>query len=232
MLDNSLSPDILLYTLLGGIIPAVFWLKFWLRESTHQEPRGLIFGSFLGGMGVVFLALPIQGLVNIFFFDNNFLSITLWAFSEELLKFGAAYFIAIRTRFADEPIDATIYLITAALGFAALENIFFVSESFFQGNVLHGLVTLNHRFVGANLLHVISSGVIGISLGFAFYKSNFSKRIAGIIGLALATLLHTAFNSFIISNDQYMLVIFSAVWIGLIIVILILEQIKKVKHIV
>jgi len=232
MLNNQLSPDIFLYVLLGGIIPAVFWLKFWLRESTHQEPRGLILGTFLAGMLATLFAIPLEHFVNISFPNESLLSLTLWAFIEESLKFGAAYFVALKTRFADEPIDATIYLITAALGFSALENMFFLINPLLAGKIAEGIVTLNLRFVGATLLHVVSSGTIGIALGFAFYRSGFSKKIAGILGLAIATLLHTIFNSFIIRDDGKLILIFSGVWIGLIVVVLILEKIKKIKHIV
>jgi len=220
------------YALLGGIIPAVFWLKFWLREATHQEPRGLIFGTFLVGMFAVIIAVPLEQLVNNLFAHYSIVALTLWALIEELLKFGAAYFVALRTRFIDEPIDFTIYLITAALGFSALENMFFLITPLSNGSFAEGLVTINLRFVGATLLHVISSGVIGIALGYAFYKRDSIKKISLTVGILIAVILHTLFNSFIINSENNLLIIFSGVWIGLIAVILILEKIKKLKNII
>lgn len=220
------------YALLGGIIPAAFWLKFWLREATHQEPRGLIFGTFFAGMIVVILAIPLEQLVNGFFARYSIVALILWALIEELLKFGAAYFVALKTRFVDEPIDSTIYLITSALGFSALENMFFLINPLSSGSFAEGLVTINLRFVGATLLHVISSGAIGIALGWAFYKSKTAKKMAVFVGLAVAVILHTLFNSFIINSDNNLLIIFSGVWVGLVVVILILEKIKKIKNII
>ena len=47
----------------GGILPALIWLWFWLREDREApEPRGLIALSFAAGMAVVYFVLPIQKL--------------------------------------------------------------------------------------------------------------------------------------------------------------------------
>lgn len=226
-----LSYDIIIYALLGGIVPAIFWLNFWLKEDSHQEPRHVIFGSFLLGMASIAIAIPLEHIANIFFPDYSTTTLFLWATIEELVKFGAAYFIAIRTRFNDEPIDSTIYLITAALGFAALENILFLVGPLADGDIAKGIITINLRFVGATLLHVISSGIIGVLIGFAFYKNKFIKRVCLITGIITAIILHTLFNSFIIKGEHNILVIFSMVWMGLVAVILILEHIKKIKRI-
>lgn len=226
-----ISYDIIIYSLLGGIIPVVFWLEFWLREDTHQEPRHIILGAFLLGMSSILIAIPLEHITNLFFPNYSTTTLFLWASIEEMVKFGAAYFIAIRTRFNDEPIDSTIYLITAALGFAALENILFLFGPLVDGNIAKGIATINLRFVGATLLHVISSGIIGVFIGLAFYKSKFFKKIFLTIGITTAIVLHTLFNSFIIKDKYNLLVIFSVVWIGLVVVILILEHIKKIKQI-
>jgi RsiW-degrading membrane proteinase PrsW (M82 family) len=226
-----LSYDILIYALLGGIIPAIFWLEFWLREDAHQEPRHVILGSFLLGMATVVIAIPLEHIATLFFPDYGNSTLFLWAAIEEIVKYGAAYLIAIRTRFNDEPIDATIYLITAALGFAALENILFLVGPLADGNIAKGIVTINLRFIGATLLHVICSGIVGVFLGLSFYKSKITRRFLAVAGLAVAIVLHTLFNSFIIKSEHNILVIFSGVWVGLVVVILILEHIKKIKRI-
>jgi RsiW-degrading membrane proteinase PrsW (M82 family) len=49
-----------------------------------------------------------------------------WACIEELTKFAAAFFIALRARVFDEPLDAVIYMVTVALGFSAAENTLFL----------------------------------------------------------------------------------------------------------
>jgi RsiW-degrading membrane proteinase PrsW (M82 family) len=79
-----------------------------------------------------------------------------------------------------------IYMITAALGFATMENIataLRVSNSF-------ELLTL--RFVGANLLHSLASGIVGYYWAKALIRNQFVKNI--FIGVTLATIIHAVFN--------------------------------------
>jgi RsiW-degrading membrane proteinase PrsW (M82 family) len=221
----------LIISFFGGIIPAVLWLEFWLREETHQEPRRIIFSAFVLGMISVFIAGFLEQSVSLVFLEYTTISFILWAFIEETLKYLSARITGLKTRFCDESIDPTIYLITGALGFAAAENILFLFEPISNGDIKTGLLTLSSRFIGATLLHIIASGAIGITLGFAFYKSEKIKKLAVIVGIAIATILHTAFNSFIILGEGHVLNVLATLWIGLIIVIIILEKIKSIKRI-
>ena len=90
---------------------------------------------------------------------------------EEVFKFAAAYFVALRARVYDEPLDAIIYLVTVALGFSALENALFLWGPLKEGDILRTIVTGDLRFIGATLLHTLSSATIGIALALSFYKS-------------------------------------------------------------
>ena len=46
---------------LAGLIPALFWLWFWLREDkARPEPRILIATAFIAGILIVPLVLPLQ----------------------------------------------------------------------------------------------------------------------------------------------------------------------------
>ncbi|MDB5204912.1 MAG: hypothetical protein JWP09_940 [Candidatus Taylorbacteria bacterium] len=220
-----------LLSFIGGIIPAVLWLQFWLREAKHREPRRLIVGTFALGMLSVLVAGFLEKSVSIYILEYTTFSFFIWAFIEELLKFLAANIVALKTRFVDEAIDPTIYMITSALGFAAAENILFLFEPLANGEIEKGIMTLSFRFVGATLLHIIASGTIGIAMGFVFYKSKTLQQLAVFGGIIFATILHTAFNSFIILGEQHTIWVFCALWIGLIGVIFILEKIKNIKKI-
>ena len=62
MITND--PKILSIAFLGGIIPSLFWLYFWLKEKEGKpEPRGLLAMVFLLGMISVMLVLPIQKFI-------------------------------------------------------------------------------------------------------------------------------------------------------------------------
>ena len=74
---------------LSGLIPALFWVWFWLREDNKKpEPYFLIAISFISGMAVVPLALPLQELA-ISLYDGSE-RIIVWVIIEELLKYAVA----------------------------------------------------------------------------------------------------------------------------------------------
>lgn len=228
--------EMFVYALIGGVLPALLWMWFWQHENyKHDEPKRIIFLTFIYGMIAVFAVYPIQKYLPGFFHlsleDARFKTVTLWAFSEELMKFLAAYFGALwTTKVFNEPIDAFIYLMTAALGFAAMENTLYMLTPLLEGNTFESILNGNMRFLGANLLHVVASGALSVFLSYAFYKSKFKKFSFLLIGLIAATLLHTAFNYFIIiTTQQSTLIIFSFVWLTTIILILALERVKQIK---
>jgi RsiW-degrading membrane proteinase PrsW (M82 family) len=225
---SFISGNTLLFSLLGGILPALLWLFFWIREDAkHPEPRSLIMLAFIGGMIAVPLAIPLQQWT----LNENSLLLTFifWSTIEEFLKFGAAYILVLRRKEDDEPIDPLIYMMTAALGFVALENTLFILKPLLDGNIVDSLITGNVRFVGASLLHTISSAAIGIGLGLSFYRSRYTKQFAFGISMLIAIALHTAFNFFIIKETASItLATLGFVWIAIVILMLFFEKIKKV----
>ncbi|MDO8620632.1 MAG: PrsW family glutamic-type intramembrane protease [bacterium] len=227
-----MSPSTLFFSLVGGVLPTLFWLWFWLREDRlHPEPRSLIFLSFTWGMLVVLLALPLeQWMWNIT--SNMTLVIIGWAILEEVLKLVASYRGALRDRANNEPIDSLIYLITTALGFAALENTLFLAGVFKTGGFVDGLDLGILRFVGATLLHVVSSGALGFFLALGFYKRGSIKKIDAGVGLVVAIILHVLFNLFILKsegNGLYTLTVFAFVWLAIILLLVGFEKIKQLK---
>lgn len=218
------NPAALFFSLIGGIIPAILWLWFWLREdSEHPEPPRLIVMTFIGGILSIIPTYFCEAYVADKF-TNPVLILMAWALIEELMKFGAAYTVALRTRFYDEPIDAIIYLITAALGFAAAENFLFIINSH---DTISSLLTGSMRFVGASLLHTLASAFIGSLMALSFNKSYFYKLLALIFGILTSTLLHTSFNVFIIkSNSGNISIVFLALWLAIIFLILFFEKLR------
>ena len=224
-----------LYALVGGVLPAVFWLWFWMHEANeHDEPRDIIFLSFVVGMCGVFVVYPLQKLAGNLFnlHEGNLSAIYIWAIIEEAIKFAGAYFIALRSpKIYDHPIDCFIYMMSVALGFAAMENTLFLLTPLLQGDVIAGVMTGTARFMGASLLHVASSGIFSIFIGYSFYKKKFGKFSFAFVGLLVAGLIHTIFNYIIvISEQQKMFIAFSFVWITIILLILSLEKVKRIKN--
>ena len=175
--------------LIGSLAP-LFWLTFFLFEDKdNPEPRFMIFTVFIGGVIAAFLALGPE-----IYLDAQFPQLGMpyqsqlllpFAFTEEFIKFAIVYVLIKYNRYFDEKVDAMIYMITAALGFAAVENIF----SLFSVLELHEVIQSTiMRGIGATLLHAIASGIL------AYYW----MRGKPITGLVNAALLHGLFNYLIL----------------------------------
>lgn len=221
------------YAFFGGLLPAALWLWFFNHEDPHPEPRRRLIKTFIAGMITVIIAMALEEIVRINFTGGNITATTLlsWSFIEEGLKFGAAWLVALHTRVFDEPIDALIYMVTVALGFAAMENTLFliapISEAAWMSSVLSG----GMRFVGATLVHVVSSGVIGAFIAESFYYRKRIQHEAIIAGLVAATLLHWGFNLLIMETAQATILrVFGLVWIGVIALMLVFEHTKRIKE--
>jgi len=245
LLPAGQSPAFILeaffYAFIGGLLPALIWLWFWMHEShEHHEPRGTIWLTFVVGMCCVLLVYPFQLLTQALMgtSDNDWNNIVVWAALEETFKFGAAYFIALRLKgpkgVYDEPIDAFVYLMTAALGFAAMENTFYMLMPLLQGDTLSSILANNMRFMGADLLHVASSGVLSLFIAAAYYKPRIIGKLYALAGIMVAILLHSTFNKIILwvidtGVKENVFIAFSFVWLTIIILILALERVKAIK---
>lgn len=218
------------YALLGGILPALLWLWFWLHEDKkNPEPKGRIGRTFFLGMLSVVLVLPFQKGVELLLPGMILPAIFLWAVLEEVFKFGAAYFGGLHTRDDNEPVDALIYMITAALGFVALENALFMLGPLVGEDIPRSIITGNLRFIGASLLHVVASGLVGVALAFSFYKPGIPAK-AGFWALVSAILFHTLFNMMILNLGAWGTPLaFLTVWMGVIYLIWAFERAKSIR---
>lgn len=214
-----------------GLIPAMVWLWFWLSEDRHHEPARMLTLSFLGGMASVIAVLPLQKIVYNQYGGNGFLPFALWASLEEVAKFTFVYFIALRNKkLADEPVDDLIYLIVSALGFVTLENTLFLVDLIKNGDIAGTIIHGNLRFIGASLLHTMSSATIGIFMALSFYSNVYTKRIYALSGIILAIVLHTSFNLFIIRESEgNIFFVFGAVWVSIVVLLLLFEKVKQIK---
>jgi RsiW-degrading membrane proteinase PrsW (M82 family) len=193
--------------LLLGLLPGFAWLVFYLSEDPHPEPKRLILLTFFAGIAFAFFTIIIEqtfnkGMANIHVAEFSVLSLIGLAAIEELMKFAAAYFAVGKSPELDEPIDAMIYMIVAALGFATLENIGALTNaaSAAASNVsllANIFETTSLRFVGATLLHSLASGIVGYHWALGMYHKKVPHYI--LSGFVFATILHATFNYLILN---------------------------------
>lgn len=224
----------LLLIAVGGIGPTAVWMWFWLREdSSRPEPRSLILATFLAGAVATFPAFVLEKIASSsLYIPEGVILFSVWALIEEVLKFLAARLSGEGTRWYDEPVDSMVYLITAALGFAAVENILFLVYHQETGTALTDFILGgNLRFLGANILHAVASGAAGGIMAFAFYKKSSVKALFVILGLATATVLHAIFNTLIMgSTGGGILITFAYFWALATLLILLFEKVKRITQ--
>lgn len=219
------------YAFIGGLLPALAWLYFLLKEEGRcPQPRWVVFFAFVVGMLAVPIALPIEDYA-VKVLPGGLPVIIAWATTEETLKYlVAAAAVLWRHKAIRNPLDVVATMLTVALGFAALENALFLIDPLSKGRFLAGLVTNNLRFVGATLLHVVASSAIGFAIAFSYQASRTIRAIAASVGLILAIALHALFNFFIIQEDgSYTILAFFTVWTAAIVFFAAFEILKYLR---
>jgi len=201
-----------------GVLPSFIWLLFYLRKDSHPESNRMVLKIFFYGMVMALPAillemgiLKVLGELKLPLILLTFLSIFIGiALVEEVLKYLVVKEKVLDHPEFDEPVDVMLYMIIAALGFAAAENIlilFSLGPTFLFGNVFTISVL---RFWGATFLHALCSGVVGCVLALSIFeapsqrdKSLFHLRFLRkldkrgrllIGGVGIATFLHGLYN--------------------------------------
>jgi len=196
----------ILICLILAPLPSLIWLVFYLRKDRHPEPNKMVIKVFLLGV----LSVPIAWLLEfgaslisekLEIINKLFFIIIGFALIEEILKYLVIRFWVLKSPDFDEAVDAMIYMIISALGFAAAENIYLLSQMQPAILPLQSAIEFSmSRFLGATFLHALASGIAGYFLAASLIvKSSIRKTLIGG-GLLAATILHSVFNYIIILN--------------------------------
>jgi len=243
--------------ILFGVLPSILWLQFYLRRDVRPEPKLMILKVFalgvLSTIPAIFLEIRLFEEIKAFDFSspvlliiNVFLGVAL---VEEGLKFLAVKLGVLNNPEFDEPIDAMIYMIIAALGFAAGENILILLTTGIQNSAPHTFLPLFSstfwevifktsflRFLGATFLHALSSATVGYFIGLSFFEKKKRTQLL-TVGLVLAVLLHGFYNFSIIKledarGDFKLLVPFGLLIVSAILISFGFTHLKKIdeKH--
>ena len=200
-----------------AVLPSLIWLFFYLKEDLHPEPRLWLFVIFLMGVAlapfVIFIEMAIGKILNFWAvvpFESGILMFVIAPLVEEAAKYGVVHLSLNKNSVLDEPDDGMIYVIVAALGFAAIENVFAIF-SFISigapGYFSDAFNFISMRFISAVALHGLASGIMGYYFArFYFLPKANTKRNPFLIvwGLFLASALHGIYNFLLFKDGQYM----------------------------
>jgi protease PrsW len=154
--------------LIYSITPVLIFMILIYNKDSIKEPFGLLMKCFFGGFLSVIIDLIIVKLIEpagasftspfaISFFDAFFQA----AFPEELSKLIILYWIVWKHKDFDQHFDGIIYAVFVSMGFAFVENLFYV----FTGG-------LNVALIRAALA-VPAHGFFAVAMGYYFSLAKF-----------------------------------------------------------
>lgn len=195
--------------LILAIAPALFLLIIFYRlDSRHPEPIGLLVKLYFVGMISVIPILVVEmvlSYLNIFqYFDtdltNLYTAFAVAGFTEEIFKWLFVYWIAFKNKAYDEPLDGIIYCVFVSLGFATIENIFYVLDGSFSVAIMRALLS-----IPAHMLFAVSMGYYLSLSKFALNGKNF---IFFLKSLLVPILLHGIYDFILMSKYTFLLLLF------------------------
>ena len=185
--------------LLFSLLVALFWLgKFRKMDKYEKEPERLIYLAFFAGVlstiPSLLLEIPFQmptshhpsRIRDLFF-------LFLWVgIVEETFKFLAVRLTVYRSSEFNEVMDGMIYMVSAAMGFAAAENVGYMLGFGFSVGLLRAILSY--------LAHLSFSAILGYYMGKAKIERNGNWLWVGFI---LAVSLHCCYNFFIVAGTLH-----------------------------
>lgn len=168
-----------------ALFPVVIWCAlFWYNDS-KPEPRRLLVKTGLAGVAttlvlvvMMYVALKYPNLALDRLIGRvihvQWLAVMLYflvvAIIEEYVKhIGMIVIIERHRKEFDQIVDGVVYAVAAAMGFAFIENIFYLSDA--SRSLIVGVFIA--RSIGATLGHAVFSGTFGYFYG----RATFAKQV-------------------------------------------------------
>jgi len=201
--------------LVFAIIPAFLWIFYFYRQDegeSEKEPCGLlVYAAIFGAAAVIpaaFVELFVtKNLIPLFFPSVKFIapissypqftsflisSLIIIAIVEELVKLLVVRLSIYRARCFNEVSDGIIYMVAAALGFAAFENFLYFLK--------FGQEVIFARSLLTPLFHASASAIVGHYLGLAKWDKKY--RIKVYLAIPCAIGLHFIYNVLVLSASM------------------------------
>jgi RsiW-degrading membrane proteinase PrsW (M82 family) len=196
-----------MYLLLLALAPAIILMMYvYFRDKYEKEPIKLILKGILLGAIVIF---PVGLIENYLMgFGSGLDKIPKAAYdgfivagaTEEAFKYFMVFILIWRNRNFNEKFDGIVYAVSVALGFAAIENLFYVfSENSMQVGLLRAFTA------------VPGHTIFGIVMGFYLGLARFSPDRKGkwlLRAFLVPWLLHGIYDFLIMSGHPVLLLTF------------------------
>lgn len=225
--------------LLISFLPVILLGLYIYKKDTEKEPKSLLLELFISGLFaaiIVVIANLFMALMMPEFYlsntSNKYSSYVLFvliflevALLEELIKWLMVKLIGYNNKNFDQKYDIIVYAVFVALGFAAIENVFYV----LQGGINTGISRAIFSVPG----HASFGVFMGYYLGIAKINEKTNKKLYYkniILSILMPTILHTIYNFCLMTESIYFLLIF----LGFIIIlyvssILKIDEVSQIK---
>lgn len=125
-----------LFLLTVALLPAALLLIYIWKQDIHKEPTSWLAKAVLWGVAICLpVAMLEVGIEAVLFgsdgapsnlFDTTVVAFIVAAVPEELAKLLVLWLVLRKNPFFDEHFDGIVYAVCVGLGFAAIENVFYV----------------------------------------------------------------------------------------------------------
>lgn len=185
--------------LIAALLPALALLYFiYRKDDLRKEPPKQILKAFLLGMVSAFASMLISTPLNVFGFFTEEASTTGEhlaraffgaAFPEELAKLVLLWLFLRRNPDFDEWVDGIVYAASLGLGFAALENVFYLFNNLNEWvtvGILRAFMSIPaHFFFAVTMGYFVSRACFG-------NYDKFRRNMA--LALVCPVILHTLYD--------------------------------------
>lgn len=218
--------------LIVAILPVVLLGVFIYKKDKNAEPGKLLAKLFFGGILSCFLTLIISAVMESFFpifgansEDLNLVGLFIYVFIgvalvEEFSKFVFAYSIANKDPHFDEIYDAIVYCVFVSLGFAAFENILYVSSYGLGTGILRALTAIpGHACDGVFMGYYLGlAKIAGVNKNEKLRKKNL------MLSLLVPTLLHGIYDYCLMTGYVLFILLFIVF-----VIVLYIFSVKKIN---
>ena len=189
-----------------GFAPGLFWL--WLvyqRDRYLPSPVLLVIRTFLFGVLISIPILIVETLLTGFGAVDReqldlpvvtavYIAFVVAGFTEELGKFLVVRQSLYKSPYFSEPMDGLIFASAAALGFASIENVFYM--------VSFGWAIVLVRGPFSTIGHVLFAAPWGFALGKEKQGATYGEQVTWA-ALALGMVIHGLFNFSLFTGGRW-----------------------------
>ena len=200
--------------LFATIFPSLLIVSIFVSSDKFKEPTKEIIKVFLYGILITIPAYFLNTYLSEIWYSTNASEGIISSFLtaapvEESLKLAVLYFFVYKMKDFNEPIDGIVYGVTVSLGFATLENIYYVYllADYYE-------TTSMAMAIGRSFSAVPAHAVFGVFMGYFFMKYSFIKKKDNLLfAFVVPFVLHGCYNLFLSSNYYISLLLILISWI-------------------